>query len=189
MSERVTAPVTGSARAKRSADSAAEVEQSTKLIVRNVPFEATRKELFDVFRYFQPFNRACWWGGGALFFFFILFFFLHCFTHNVPVYSFPCPSPDSFLLQCICSPFGQLKSVRLPEKPGGQHRGFAFVEFLTKEEAKKAFDSLKATHFYGRHLVLEWAAEDATVEKMREKTAARFKSTSHNVVRIKCDAF
>ncbi|KJE92201.1 RNA binding domain-containing protein [Capsaspora owczarzaki ATCC 30864] len=132
LSERVSAaPVT---RSKRSAASAAEAEvpESTKLIVRNVPFEATRKELFDVF-----------------------------------------------------SPFGQLKSVRLPQKPGGQHRGFAFIEFLTKEEAKKAFESLKATHFYGRHLVLEWAAEDASVEQMREKTAARFKSMTNANKRIR----
>ena len=34
-------------------------------------------------------------------------------------------------------PFGEIKSVRLPRKQGGkQHRGFAFVTFLTKEDAK-----------------------------------------------------
>ena len=31
--------------------------------------------------------------------------------------------------------YGSLKSVRLPKKMNGQHRGFGFVEFDTGEEA------------------------------------------------------
>ena len=41
----------------------------------------------------------------------------------------------------IFKTFGTLKGVRLPKKVTGAHRGFAFVEFLSKEEAKKAFVS------------------------------------------------
>ena len=40
-------------------------------------------------------------------------------------------------IQDIFSTFGQLKRVFLPEKVTGGHRGFAFVEFISKEEAKK----------------------------------------------------
>eukprot|EP00163_Fabomonas_tropica_P031110 TRINITY_DN7289_c0_g1_i3.p1 TRINITY_DN7289_c0_g1~~TRINITY_DN7289_c0_g1_i3.p1 ORF type:complete len:705 (+),score=211.03 TRINITY_DN7289_c0_g1_i3:481-2595(+) len=89
---------------------------STKLLVRNLPFEATKKELRDLF-----------------------------------------------------STFAQVKSVRLPRKFNGGHRGFAFVEFLTKQEAKTAFDALKHTHLYGRHLVLEYGAEDDSIDTLREK--------------------
>lgn len=32
--------------------------------------------------------------------------------------------------------FGELKLIRLPMKIGGQHRGFAFVDFITKNDAK-----------------------------------------------------
>jgi len=32
--------------------------------------------------------------------------------------------------------FGELKLVRIPKKVGGQHRGFAFVDFVTKNDAK-----------------------------------------------------
>ena len=34
--------------------------------------------------------------------------------------------------------FGELKSVRLPKKMSGtgSHRGFGFVDFLTKQDAK-----------------------------------------------------
>ncbi|EGR30188.1 rbd protein, putative [Ichthyophthirius multifiliis] len=53
--------------------------------------------------------------------------------------------------------FGEVKSVRLPKKMNGQHRGFAFVEFTTTQEAKNAFTALENTHFYGRKLVIEWA--------------------------------
>merc|ERR1712216_697116 len=81
---------------------ASSVKPTSKILVRNVPFEATKRELRELF-----------------------------------------------------GTFGQLKSVRLPRKFDNTHRGFAFVEFLTKQEAKQAYDALVHTHFYGRHMVLE----------------------------------
>ena len=60
--------------------------EGTKLIVKNVAFEATKNELRSLF--------------GS---------------------------------------FGQVKTLRMPRKFDGNHRGFAFVEFLTKQEAKSAF--------------------------------------------------
>lgn len=60
---------------------------STKLVVRNVAFEATRKDI------------------AALF-----------------------------------APFGHLRSCRLPKKFDGSHRGFAFVEYTTKQEARNAIE-------------------------------------------------
>ena len=62
---------------------------TTKLVVRNVPFEATSREVEEIFK-----------------------------------------------------TFGSLKNVRLPKKVTGSHRGFAFVDFHSKEEAKKAYDAL-----------------------------------------------
>ncbi|XP_043690007.1 multiple RNA-binding domain-containing protein 1-like isoform X2 [Telopea speciosissima] len=93
---------------------------STKLIVRNVAFEATEKELRQLF-----------------------------------------------------SPFGQIKSLRLPMKLGS-HRGFAFVEYVTKQEAQNALQALACTHLYGRHLVLERAKEGESLEELRARTAAQF---------------
>ena len=78
---------------------------STKLLVRNLAFEATRKDVAELF-----------------------------------------------------SPFGAVRSVRLPKKFDGSHRGFAFVDFLTRAEAESAKLALAATHLYGRHLVIEWSA-------------------------------
>jgi multiple RNA-binding domain-containing protein 1 len=102
-------------------------EDSTKLLVKNLPFQATRKDLKTLFSY-------------------------HCLTRS----------------------FGALKTVRIPHKFDGTHRGFAFVDFLTPQEAQNAYQSLGATHLYGRHLVLEWAKEEDSIEEMRSKTAKSF---------------
>ncbi|XP_078156926.1 multiple RNA-binding domain-containing protein 1-like [Carex rostrata] len=73
----------------------------------------------------------------------------------------------------LFSPFGQIKSVRLPKKFKG-HRGFAFVDYITKEEAQNAMESLSKTHLYGRHLVIERAKKGENLEELRERTAAQF---------------
>ena len=80
----------------------------------------------------------------------------------------------SYLTDLLFSVFGQIKFVRVPKKMGGHHRGFAFVEFLTSEQAKKAKNALANTHLYGRHLVLEYAKDDDSLEAIRAKTAKQF---------------
>lgn len=95
-------------------------KSSTKLLVRNVAFEATEKDLRQLF-----------------------------------------------------SPFGQIKSLRLPKK-FGNHRGFAFVEYVTKQEAANALQALSSTHLYGRHLVLDRAKEGESLEELRARTTAQF---------------
>ena len=102
-------------------------------MVRNVPFEATEKEVKDIF-----------------------------------------------------ATFGQLKNVRLPKKVTGSHRGFAFVEFISKEEAKKAFEKLcLSTHLYGRRLVLEWASQEETLEDLRKRTANQYGDGEPSKKRLK----
>eukprot|EP01059_Diplonema_ambulator_P013395 TRINITY_DN23921_c0_g1_i1.p1 TRINITY_DN23921_c0_g1~~TRINITY_DN23921_c0_g1_i1.p1 ORF type:complete len:805 (+),score=309.84 TRINITY_DN23921_c0_g1_i1:28-2415(+) len=68
--------------------------------------------------------------------------------------------------------FSQVKSVRLPRKAHGAsgtgaakrpHRGFAFVEFTSPQEAITARNKLANTHLYGRHLVIEHAKLDDAV--------------------------
>ncbi|KAI8973452.1 hypothetical protein BDF20DRAFT_977834 [Mycotypha africana] len=94
---------------------------TTKLVVRNVPFEATSRDLRELF-----------------------------------------------------SAYGQLKSLRMPKKFNGGHRGFAFLEFLTKQEAKNVYENMGNIHLYGRHLVLEWAQDDENVDALREKTGKHY---------------
>ncbi|XP_051888298.1 probable RNA-binding protein 19 [Pristis pectinata] len=87
----------------------------------------------------------------------------------------------------LFSTFGEIKSVRLPKKMGGTglHRGFGFVEFLTKQEAKKAFSALcHSTHLYGRRLVLEWADSEDTLETLRKKTAEHYYDSPNKKKRV-----
>lgn len=38
--------------------------------------------------------------------------------------------------------FVDVKNVRIPKKMDGTHRGFAFVEFMTIDDANKVYNSL-----------------------------------------------
>lgn len=69
-------------------------------------------------------------------------------------------------VRSLFSAFSEIRSVRLPRKAQqfshhreNHHRGFAFVEFLSESEAVRALETLRATHLYGRHLVLEYAKD------------------------------
>jgi multiple RNA-binding domain-containing protein 1 len=57
--------------------------------------------------------------------------------------AFEAPKRD---LSQLFSPFGQLKSLRVPRKFDGSHRGFAFIEFVTKKEAANAYDAVRASY-------------------------------------------
>lgn len=85
--------------------------------------------------------------------------------------------------------FGELKSIRLPRKMSVDqetHRGFGFVDFVMKTDAKKAFDALcQSTHLYGRRLVLEWAAAEDGVDELRKRTADHFHDSSKSQKRRK----
>ncbi|EDW26944.1 GL16640 [Drosophila persimilis] len=114
----------------RRGQAAQKKQTGTKILVRNIPFQAQYREVLEVFK-----------------------------------------------------AFGELRSLRIPKKvTAGEdaHRGFGFVDFITKADAKRAFDALSAsTHLYGRRLVLEWASHDDQndLEELRKRTAARFDDT------------
>ncbi|KAE8634175.1 hypothetical protein XENTR_v10002218 [Xenopus tropicalis] len=120
LSERAIRAATSTERKKQNSKK----QQSSKILVRNVPFQATVREIRELF-----------------------------------------------------STFGELKTVRLPKKMAGtgSHRGFGFVDFVTKQDAKRAFSALcHSTHLYGRRLVLEWAETEDSVETLRRKTAEHY---------------
>jgi len=81
-------------------------------------------------------------------------------------------------LKELLSKFGEVKTLRIPKKLNGEHRGFGFAEFVSHEEAKNVFKNMSNTHFYGRKLVIEWAQKDKTVEELREDTLKKVKTLS-----------
>ncbi|KAF5929266.1 hypothetical protein HPG69_019287 [Diceros bicornis minor] len=120
ISERATKPALTSTRKKQ----VPRKQTTSKILVRNIPFQADSREIRELF-----------------------------------------------------STFGELKTVRLPKKMTGtgSHRGFGFVDFLTKQDAKRAFNALcHSTHLYGRRLVLEWADSEVSLQALRRKTAEHF---------------
>jgi len=123
-SEAAAAAAAASAKRKASAAGGGDGEAGgalSKVVVRNVAFEATRRDILGLF-----------------------------------------------------GPFGHVKSCRLPKKFDGQHRGFAFVEFVTAREARAALEGVGGAHLYGRRLVVEYAEAEEGLTEVRAKTAARF---------------
>lgn len=78
-----------------------EGKPTTKLLVRNLAFQATRNDLRELF--------------GA---------------------------------------YGELKSIRIPKKFDGSNRGFGFVEFLTKDDTKSAFEHLQKYIYYYYNILI-----------------------------------
>ncbi|KAL6513379.1 hypothetical protein OROGR_020865 [Orobanche gracilis] len=68
----------------------------------------------------------------------------------------------------------EIKSLRLPMK-FGSHRGFAFVQYDTQQEAQNALNAFSSTHLIGRRMVIERANESESLEQLRARTAAQFR--------------
>ncbi|KAJ5183411.1 hypothetical protein N7492_001027 [Penicillium capsulatum] len=102
----------------------------TKIIIKNLPFQATKKDIRSLF--------------GA---------------------------------------YGQLRSVRMPQKFDRTARGFGFADFVSAREAENAMDALKNTHLLGRRLVLEFVNEEAV--DAEEEIAKIEKKVGEQVDRVK----
>ncbi|KAJ5503574.1 Nucleotide-binding alpha-beta plait [Penicillium fimorum] len=64
-------------------------------------------------------------------------------------------------IRSLFGAYGQLRSVRVPQKFDHTARGFGFADFVSAREAENAMDALKNTHLLGRRLVLEFVNEEA----------------------------
>lgn len=86
-------------------------------------------------------------------------------------------------LMSLFAVFGAVKRIRIPRKVGGVHRGFAFVDFSSKQEAAAAMSALSSTHLYGRHLVIEYAKEgEDDMEKLRDQAKQHAKAITSAAV-------
>jgi len=64
-------------------------------------------------------------------------------------------------VRALLGAYGQLRSVKVPQKFDRSTRGFAFADFVTAKEAENAMEALKDTHLLGRRLVLQFAEEES----------------------------
>ena len=86
-------------------------------------------------------------------------------------------------LRALFSPYGKLRSVRVPKKFDRSTRGFGFADFISAKEAESAMNVLQGTHLLGRRLNLEFAAEDLVdpeeeIERMQQKVDKQTQSLS-----------
>lgn len=104
-------------------------KKSSKLLIKNLPFEATKDGVYKIF--------------------------------SAP---------------------GGLRSVRIPRKFDKTPRGFAFAEYTTVKDAENALNTLQGTHYYGRHLVLQYAKADAeNAEEEIERNTEKMRKQITNV--------
>lgn len=66
--------------------------------------------------------------------------------------SFKCTSED---LSTCFSAHGKVKNITIPTKPTGEMRGFAFIEFDSMQEAKKAVEKVNGTKIVGRIVAVD----------------------------------
>lgn len=81
-------------------------------------------------------------------------------------------------VRSLFAAYGQLRSLRVPQKFDRSTRGFAFADFVSPREAENAMDALRNTHLLGRRLVLEFASEEAVdaeeeIQKIEKKMGAQ----------------
>jgi multiple RNA-binding domain-containing protein 1 len=62
----------------------------------------------------------------------------------------------------------------VPKRFDHRSRGFAFLEFLTRQDAEAAYAALRHTHLLGRHLVLEWAEGEQDIDVLRQKAGVGY---------------
>lgn len=91
-------------------------------------------------------------------------------------------------VRALFAAFGQVKSIRMPRKFDGSKRGFAFIEFVSKNEAVGAYEALGDAHLYGRHLVIDFAdtANENGFTSMQESMEkARKQAPAHSNRRVR----
>ncbi|ESO04893.1 hypothetical protein HELRODRAFT_99246 [Helobdella robusta] len=91
-------------------------------------------------------------------------------------------------LNQLFKPYPGVKEIRLPKKVGSGHRGFAFVEFVSKADANRAYKELcQNTALYGRRLNFEWSADTECVDRLRKRTGEKYNPGCPSKIRRKSD--
>lgn len=75
--------------------------------------------------------------------------------------------------------FGKINEVFIPkDKYSGKSRGFAFVRFFDKEDARDAYDDQNGRVHDGRRITIEWSRKDDGYERRAAKRRSRSRSRS-----------
>lgn len=77
----------------------------------------------------------------------------------------------------IFDKFGKINEVFIPkDKYSGKSRGFAFVRFFSKDDARDAFDDQNGRVHDGRRITIEWSRKDDGYERRAAVRRSRSRS-------------
>ncbi|XP_075998435.1 RNA-binding protein 28 [Genypterus blacodes] len=88
--------------------------------------------------------------------------------------SFKCSEDE---LKQTLSKFGTVLEAKIPLKPDGKMRGFAFAQFKTVAEAGKALNALNLKEIKGRQVAIDWAVPKDKFVATQPSTSAVIKNT------------
>ncbi|KAE8296377.1 RNA-binding protein 28 RNA-binding motif protein 28 [Larimichthys crocea] len=88
--------------------------------------------------------------------------------------SFKCSEDD---LKEVCAKFGTVLEAKIPLKPDGKMRGFAFVMFKNLSEAARALNALNLKEIKGRQVAVDWAVAKNQYVATQQASSAGNKST------------
>uniref|UniRef100_A0A671Y8A7 RNA-binding protein 28 n=1 Tax=Sparus aurata TaxID=8175 RepID=A0A671Y8A7_SPAAU len=89
--------------------------------------------------------------------------------------SFKCSEDD---LKQVCAKFGEVLEVKIPLKPDGKMRGFAFVLFKTVYQAGTALKELNLKEIKGRQVAVDWAVPKDRYLSTQQPSSAGNKNTA-----------
>lgn len=86
-------------------------------------------------------------------------------------------------LQKDFAKYGTILSVNVPIKnENNLNRGFGFIEFSTKEEAKKVIDAMNGQKYKGRPIVIEHSLPKGKYETKLTNIMSNTKQTRQDIV-------
>ncbi|XP_011605241.2 RNA-binding protein 28 isoform X1 [Takifugu rubripes] len=88
--------------------------------------------------------------------------------------SFQCSEND---LKQVCTKFGPILEAKIPLKPDGKMRGFAFVQFKNMSSAAKALNALNLKEIKGRQVAVDWAVPKDRYVATQSSSSAEKKNT------------
>ncbi|XP_034032533.1 LOW QUALITY PROTEIN: RNA-binding protein 28 [Thalassophryne amazonica] len=94
--------------------------------------------------------------------------------------SFKCSEDD---LKQIFSKFGAVLEVKIPLKPDGKMRGFAFVLFKSVSQAGKALNAMNLKEIKGRQVAIDWAVPKDKYEATQSSSSPANKNVEEITVK------
>ncbi|KAG7523249.1 RNA-binding protein 28 isoform X2 [Solea senegalensis] len=94
--------------------------------------------------------------------------------------SFKCSEDD---LKGVFAKFGTVLESKIPLKPDGKMRGFAFVMFKTMPQAAKALNAMNLKEIKGRQVAVDWAIAKDKYMASQQPTTAGNKSTTEDAAK------